>query len=610
MAARGCQSVAVGSISVPRRTLTAAALGWVLALVAVFVVAQPERCPTVTRAEARAASVEAVQWFERNQLGDGRWTYAYDRGEGEADQSPHLVRHAGVTMSLYQAHAAGIDGALELADRGTAWALDQGTAAGGGTVLALGGRAPTGGAALLTAGLAIRKDATGDHRYDDDMTALGRFLVATIEPSGAVLAEWDLRADAPVPDLYSLFFTGEALWALVLLDRVDPEGGWREHALRIVRYVATERDAAEEWFPPVSDHWGAYALGDLGLDLLAEGDRLEQPEIDLARRLAGIFGIQIRYESQRTGEGLNLLLRGHQALGSGVGTLGEGLAPLWELAGEDDRLADLRPVIGERLRCVAGVLADRQVTEAEAALTPDPGLARGAWFTGDRTQKDDQQHALSALLLAEPALAEADADADADDDGGPARVTGAGDRDVDALGWLLVVLLAAANPVRARRALGGLGDRAILGAAGALAAVLVVAAALGPVVAHVLRVSPPTLVLAAAIVVIGAGAVDLGRGRPVPLGEVRSDGAAAGAALVSMARPGLVLAVLAAGAHLGPVVGALLGVLAAGALALTTSGRVAVLPGDRRVEGALGRAVGALALAGGLTLVVTGTLSP
>jgi hypothetical protein len=603
MAARGCPPLAVRSTSVPRRTLTAAAVGWVLTLVAVFVVAQPERCPTVTRDEARAASIETVQWFERNQLGDGRWTYAYDRGEGEADRSPHLVRHAGVTMSLYQAHAAGIDGALELADRGTAWALDQGTDAGGGTVLALGGRAPTGGAALLTAGLAIRKEATGDDRYDEDMAALGRFLVATIEPSGAVLAEWDLQADAPVPDLYSLFFTGEALWALVLLDRVNPEGGWREHVQRVARYVATERDAAEEWFPPVSDHWAAYALGDLGLDLLAEGDRLEQPEIDLARRLAGIFGIQIRYESQRTGEGLNLLLRGHQALGSGVGTLGEGLAPLWELAGEEDRLADLRPVIGERLRCVAGVLADRQVTEAEAALTPDPDLAQGAWFTGDRTQKDDQQHALSALLLAEPALAEAEAE-------DPARVTGAGDRDLDALGWLLVVLLAAANPVRARRVLGGLGDRAVLGASAALGAVLVVAAVLGPLVADVLRVSPPTLVLAAAIVVIGTGALDLGRRRPVPLGEVRSDGAAVGAGFVSVARPGLVLTVLAAGAHLGPVVGALLGVLAAGVMALTTSGRVGVLPGERRVEGALGRAVGALALAGGLTLVVTGTLSP
>jgi hypothetical protein len=580
---------------VSARRLVLVVTAWVLTAVVVGIVALPERCPEVTAADARTGAAEAVAWFERNQLPDGRWVYAYDRAAGAADRSPHLVRHAGVTMSLYQAAMFGFDEALELADRGTAWALGRGIEAQGGTALELGGRVPTGGAALLTAGLALRREATGDPRFDDDMAAMGRFLAGMVEPSGAVLAEWDPATGEPVPDLYSLFFTGEAYWALVLLDRAFPGDGWDVPARAISRYLATERDRAEEWFPPVSDHWGALGLAELA----AGGTALDDDERAQARRLAGIFGIQVRYESQRTGEGLNLLLRGHRALGAGVGTLGEGLGSLWRLTGDDPELAELRPVVGERLRCVAGMLVERQVTAEEAVALPDPDLARGAWFTGDRTQKDDQQHALSALLLAEEALAE-----------GGGRVTGAGDVGAAALLWLLVVLVAVANPARAHRTL--LMVPATPRWRGALlAAVLVVAgAALGAPLTAALEVSPTTIVLAAALAVIATGAVDLVRRAARPLPDPEPLLAASGplAAGLVLLRPAMLLAVVALGAHLGWLVAAALGLVAL-VPSLLGPGRP-VVPGGLRVEAALGRAVGALALAGGLTLVVLGAMSP
>jgi hypothetical protein len=589
------RAVAVGSPPVSARRLVLVVTAWALTGVVVGIVAMPERCPEVTVADARAGSEAAVAWFERNQLPDGRWVYAHDRATGDADRSPHLVRHAGVTMSLYQAATFGFDEALVPADRGTAWALGRAVEAQGGTALEHGGRVPTGGAALLTAGLALRREATGDPRFDDEMAAMGRFLAGMVEPSGAVLAEWDASTGAPVPDLYSLFFTGEALWALVLLDRAFPDDRWDVPARAISRYLATERDRAEEWFPPVSDHWGAYGLADLA----AGGTALDGDERDQARRLAGIFGIQVRYESQRTGEGLNLLLRGHRALGSGVGTLGEGLGALWQLTGHDPDLAELRPVVGERLRCVAGMLVERQVGAEEAAAMPDPALAEGAWFTGDRTQKDDQQHALSALLLAEEALAV-----------GGDRVTGAGDRGLTTLLWLLVVLVAVANPVRVHRTLVAVPlaarRRGALGAAVLLAA----GATMGAPLAGALQVSPTTLVAAAAIAVLATGAVDLVRRTARPLPDpapvlAASSPLAAGLVLL---RPATLLAVVALGAHLGWPVGAALGLLA---LVPSQPARVrSVVPDGPRVEAALARATGALALAGGLTLVVLGAMSP
>jgi hypothetical protein len=45
------------------------------------------------------------------------------------------------------------------------------------------------------------------------------------------------------------------------------------------------------------------------------------------------------------------------------------------------------------------MLRDRQIDTAEAAAAPDRRRAEGAWFTDGVTRMDDQQHALSALLL-------------------------------------------------------------------------------------------------------------------------------------------------------------------------------------------------------------------
>ncbi|MFP3902391.1 MAG: hypothetical protein ACLFXM_16160, partial [Acidimicrobiia bacterium] len=395
----------------PLRRAAAIVVAWVaVAGIARGVVALPEHCPPVTAADARAGAVEAVGWMQRNQRPDGRWVYRYDREADAVDLRSHVVRHSGVAMSLYQAHAAGIPGALATADAGVDWSLGTLVRHDGWAAVRAGDDAPTGATALLLAGLAIRESATGDGRFDDEMTELGRFLVAMTEPSGAVAARWDVRSARAVPGEYSPFFTGETYFALALLAHVDPAGGWEATAGRIGRYLATRRDAAEDRFPPTSDHWAAYGLARMAQ---AAGPGQGEDELAYALRLAGIFGVQVRYESQRTGEGLNRwVLRGPPALGAGVGTLGEGLGALWSLAGDPGRagseaarrLAGERDAIAERLRCVAGMLVDRQVTAAEAAEAGRPGLARGAWFHGGVTQMDDQQHALSALLAAVPVL--------------------------------------------------------------------------------------------------------------------------------------------------------------------------------------------------------------
>src|SRR5918998_3804229 len=213
----------------PAARVGRAALTLALFLALAFtVVAPPERCPSVTAGELRRSAQATVDWFVRNQGADGAWLYLYDADDDSTPSEYNEVRHAGVTMGLYQAAAAGLPGALSSADRGTEWALDRLLRRDGWAALEGDGRVTTGASALLAAGLAIRRDATGDTRYDDVLSELGRFLLAQTQPSGAVLASYDVARGAPLPGEYSKYYTGEAYWALGRLHLAFPGEDWGE----------------------------------------------------------------------------------------------------------------------------------------------------------------------------------------------------------------------------------------------------------------------------------------------------------------------------------------------------------------------------------------------
>ena len=395
----------------PRRVshrLLGALVSWVvLAALVRVVVALPEHCPVVTHDSLMGAAVEAVGWLDRNQLGDGQWVYRYDAAEDRILPGYNTVRHAGVVMSLYQAAAFGIDGSLEVADAGTDYALDNLVRHDDWAAFEpSSNRVTTGAAALLVAGLAERRLLTEDGSYDEVMRELSRFLLVHVEPSGAVIEAWDRRAEEPMYGRYSPFFTGEVYWALALMHLVFPEEGWDEPALRIGRYIATERDDSEDRWPELPDHWAAYGMWVVTMwpDRPDPDRPLPDHQVDYVERQAGLGSIQARWESQRVDSWPRYLLRGRRTLGAGLGTVSEHLTGLWQVAVADERLDHLADPIAERALCVAGMVIDRQVTAAEAEELDRPGLARGAWFQFDITQMDDQQHALSALLLTLPIL--------------------------------------------------------------------------------------------------------------------------------------------------------------------------------------------------------------
>jgi small neutral amino acid transporter SnatA (MarC family) len=583
--------------------------GLVLALLsaaAFTVVAPPEHCPSVSTGELRRSSQATVDWFVRNQATDGTWLYLYNADDDSTPSEYNEVRHAGVTMGLYQAAAAGLPGALRSADRGTEWALDRLLARDGWAALASGGEVNTGASALLAAGLVIRRESTGDSRYDDLLGRLGRFVLAQTESSGAVLASYDPARGAPVAGEYSKYFTGEAYWALARLHRVFPGEGWGEGANRIGAYLAASRDEVEDYWPPIRDHWAAYGLAET-VEFPERGrPPLTDDEVDYAHRQAEIFGLQVRWVAQRFGPWGGLVRGSYVPRGGGYGVIGEGLTGLWLTAREEPRLAELRDPIAERATCIAGLAVRAQSDAEDAASAARPELVEGAWFRDGETRMDDQQHALAALLRTIP-IVEASAGSDAggsSDPGGDAPS-----------GWLwAAALVLALNPARAAFGVpgGGRSPRTTVGVAalgGAIAglAVCAIAAAGGPLL-DALDVSEPSFRVAAGIVAGLAGISDLFRRPPPPEPALAGWRAAfVPVAIPVAARPALLVLALGAGAEQGVLVSA--GAMAIGIALLTalTAGWPTEGVGGRVLRWA-GRLLAAALVACGVILVVDGVL--
>jgi small neutral amino acid transporter SnatA (MarC family) len=561
------------SVNGPWARVGLASLALAGAAIAVFgVLSPPESCPTVDVAELRSSARETVGWFTRNQQPDGTWLYLYDADSDTTAADYNAVRHMGADMGLYQAASAGVPGALEAADRGTAWALERLVERDGWAAPRHRGEVSSGATALLVAGLAERRADTGDHRHDELLARLGRFLLDQTEPSGAVLAYYDLGAGRPVPRVYSKYYTGETYWALARLHRLFPDGPWGEAATRIGAYLATRRDVDEDLWPPIPDHWAAYGLA----ETVAFGDRgdghpLTDAELAYARRQAGLFGSQVRWVSQRFGP-WGVVVRGpHVPRGGGYGVLGEGLTGLWRVAEADSRLADLRAPLAERATCIAGLAVREQSDAIEARDGAAPERVRGAWFRDGETRMDDQQHALSALLRTVTIVDGADAGDSA------AGGTGSMIRSRPApSAWLwLVALVAAANsgrvalgvPRRDRSRRDIAVVAAIGGVAGALA-VYLVSLASGPLL-DAFDVSGPAFRIAAGVVGAIAGAVALVRPAPSPEPALAGRGAAlVPVAVPLVAGPALLVLALSAHADRGAGVVALALAIAVGLLAI------------------------------------------
>lgn len=385
-------------LSAMQRALFGTVAVWVVGVVVLrATVAPAAACPSIDADGARLAATRAAAWIAGGQRADGTYLYEMNRRTGLAADDYNVVRHAGVTMALYQLAAFGDRSAIATADRGLGymeanlfrrdgWAAFRDPPT---------GTIQLGASALMLAALEQRRIATRDRGYDALMKEVATFLLVMQREDGAFLAEWLPSNGAPDPSQTSKYATGEAFWALTLMHDAFPREGWDTPSRKVADYLSTRRDTEEGFrFPPWADQWAAYGLAEMA------GWPLNDANIAYARTLAARFGFLVRIESGRRDTRLSTLLHGPQARAAGMGTWVEALDSLWRLAGDDARMADMRDKLGDRAACGAGMLASRQVTVSGTGNKREAG----AWFTNDATRMDDQQHALSALLRSEAIL--------------------------------------------------------------------------------------------------------------------------------------------------------------------------------------------------------------
>lgn len=341
--------------------------------------AAPEGCDPPTAEQMQRAAARAGGWLVANQHSDGSFLYQSTR-DGKDLGGYNSVRHAGALLSLYQvANRLHDDDVLVAADRGLRWILEF-TRDG---EVDDGGRASLGGAALLTSALDERRIVTGDERYDDDLRALGRFMVELQRPDGGFYVSRDIATGEPDRVTTSPYYPGEALWALARLAATFPDEGWERPAQRAATFIATKRDELENVLaPPLNDHWGSYGFAEMGA---WDRPNVTDEEARYAGELYGRFSLLIRNESARDQSWIAGLTHGPARRSAALGTWVEGQTALARLARSDDRVAPLGDRILTSARCGAGVLVERQADD-------------GAWYARGETRMDDQQHAISGLL--------------------------------------------------------------------------------------------------------------------------------------------------------------------------------------------------------------------
>ena len=152
-----------------------------------------------------------------------RWLYLYDADDDSPPSEYNVVRHAGVTMGLYQAAAAGLPGALRSADRGTEWALDRLLERDGWA--ALDGRGPGHHGRDRAPGRRADDPPGGHGRHAlRRRAAPARALPASLRPSRRARCSrrTTRRAGRRCPASTPSTTPGEAYWALARLHRAFP----------------------------------------------------------------------------------------------------------------------------------------------------------------------------------------------------------------------------------------------------------------------------------------------------------------------------------------------------------------------------------------------------
>ena len=241
----------------------------------------------VTPARIEEALRLAAEVFPRLVKRDGAFLYGYDPVTNESLSGYSLPRHCGALWALLDLYAWRRDARLLDAARRAVRALlayrrPFGAPEAGAAALVRLGKAKLGSAALAVAALTRYQEITGDRQYGPLARGLGRFLLLSQERNGRFVCRYAYPSAKADRKWRSVYYPGEAVFALTRLHALTQEEKWLLAAGRGAYYIIKVRDADTPPAKLYHDHWLL-----LGLETLCLEDPSSRLWLDHLSKLSG-----------------------------------------------------------------------------------------------------------------------------------------------------------------------------------------------------------------------------------------------------------------------------------------------------------------------------------
>jgi hypothetical protein len=246
-----------------------------------------------------------------------------------------------------------------------------------------------GGNALAIIAIARYIELTGDRRYLDKITQLGRWMIETQTTEGRFAVHKQDASSGEISDFISEYYPGEAALALIELYKVTGDDTWLNSAVVAAQYIIKQQSQLPTEELP-HDHWLMYALFDLYLI------KPEQIYLDHSKKLSrAIISKQNLNPSQQDWLGSYYT----PPRSTPTATRTEGLIAAYKLFSHagDAYKSRLLPHISEGV----SFLLKTRYSEPIIMYLPQPRKAQNGIrrsLTSHEIRIDYCQHAISALL--------------------------------------------------------------------------------------------------------------------------------------------------------------------------------------------------------------------
>jgi hypothetical protein len=350
----------------------------------------------------------AAYYLLRNVDSKGKFTYVYDPIKGRSKGGYNMLRHAGTIFSMLQYYEkTGDKKVLKGAKRAIEYMLSKvKTFRKNGEEMAClveGDYVKLGGNGLAVLSLAKYMEATGDNRYMPLVKRMGEWILSVQDESGRFYIHKQVFPEGEVSDFRSVYYPGEAIFALAMLGRLDDENSdkWLKGAARGARYIIEIRDGKKQDMELPHDHWLLYGMDELSRSGYDKEGVFLKHALRLAKVISDAQHKDSYYPDWIGGFGKN-------PRSTPAATRMEGIGAAYRMAKRAGLEEEGKDIL-KTFRLGGGFLLRMQIGPSWAMHLKNPSRSIGGVrrsFANFDIRIDYVQHNLSALLALQQALGE------------------------------------------------------------------------------------------------------------------------------------------------------------------------------------------------------------